>query len=75
MAKTVRSAIELEEIVMSELRKLPECEGATGITIQRDDDDSANANWYPKILHNGTVMCVDSARPIIQRLQREYKLS
>jgi hypothetical protein len=71
--KSVKSAAELESMIMAELREHPECESA-GVVIIRP----MGVSWDAVLLREGTQMnveCESKLAEITTRLRQEYDLS
>ena len=69
--KAAKSAMELESMIMAELREHPECESA-GVVIRPMGD-----SWDAVLLREGTqlnVECESKLAEITTRLRREYDL-
>jgi hypothetical protein len=72
MAKERKTAYELEVLIFNEARKARECEGMTGVTVQRIADDPY---WNVSHAHNATPMCECIIVDIETRLQKRYDLA
>ena len=72
MAKECKTAYELEALIFNEARKARECEGLTGVTMQRIADDPY---WSVSHAHNATPMCERVIVDIEARLQQLYDLA
>ena len=76
MAKERKTRHELAALVFEEARKARECEGLTGVTVQRIDDDRVPYNWNVSHAHNNsTPMCAQVIGDIEARLQLLYDLA
>ncbi len=74
MAKTIKTAGELAELIMAEVNKLTICRGTTGVTIERLDDESMPFNWYISGAENSTGYCMDEIEAIEREFQAKYDL-
>ena len=75
--KQAKTAAELENIIMAELREYPECEAA-GVAIQR----RSNVTWDAALLGGGptiNVECRGECRAIleevVERLRQQFDLA
>ena len=75
MAKERKTAEELAALVFAEAQKARECEGLTGVTVQRIDDESVDYNWNVSFAHNSTPMCDRMIVDIETILQQLYDLA
>jgi hypothetical protein len=75
MAKERRTRSELEEIVFTEVRKVRECEGVTGVTVRDISDPRAPYTWEVSWAQNATPMCEGAIEAIVDHLQKQYDIS
>jgi hypothetical protein len=78
MAKMLKTQAELEAILLTELRRVEHCEGATMVSIYRLSDEKADANWTIANFNpgtSGTDSCERALNEIERRLQRLYDLA
>jgi hypothetical protein len=73
MAKERRTRSELEEIVFTEVRKVRECEGVTGVTVRGVADERFH-NWEVSWAHNATPMCEGAIEAIVDHLHKQYDM-
>jgi hypothetical protein len=76
MEKHKRTREQLEELVLIELRKVPECEGVGSVAVQCVEGDGYN--WKVNWLHSrdlDTGSCRRALSIIVPRLQVRYELS
>jgi|AmaraimetFIIA100_FD_contig_81_1424755_length_2148_multi_3_in_0_out_0_4 hypothetical protein len=75
MAKQRKTARDLEALVVAEARKARECEGMTGVSVQRIADERVDYTWNVSHAYNATPMCERIIVNIETRLQKLYDLS
>jgi hypothetical protein len=74
MAKELRTAEELQALIMSEVAKEPACEGCTGVTIIPMDDPRIDATWSVSHAHNANRLCADQIEQVAMMLMGLYDL-
>jgi len=74
MPKELRTADELEALIMSEVTKAPDCQGCTGVTIVPLDDPRVDATWAVSHAYNATNMCADQVEQVATMLMGLYDL-
>lgn len=78
MAKTLKTADELETMILSELNAFPKCQGVSMVTIRPITPDSrSGANWKVTHVNYSTSLESECARPIrqiVERLQDRFDL-
>jgi hypothetical protein len=74
MLKELRTAEELQTLIMTEVAKAPDCESCTGITIIPLDDPRIGATWSVSYAHNATRMCTDQIEQVATMLMGLYDL-
>jgi len=74
MAKQHKTRHELEALVFTEARKVRECKGMTGVTVQGIADDRVDYTWNVSHAHNATRMCERIIVNIETKLQKLYDL-
>jgi hypothetical protein len=77
MPAPMLSKNELNEIVLSEIRKREGCEGVNAVVILETRDPRSAANWVISIVvaENGDPAAVQQATAYVQRhLQARYRL-
>lgn len=52
MAKQLKTAKEIEALIMKAAAHLKECEGLTGVTVQAVDDERVDYTWTVSRMHN-----------------------
>jgi hypothetical protein len=52
MARMVKTANEIAAMIMTASGKVGQCEGLTGVTVQRIDDEERPFNWTVSVAHN-----------------------
>jgi len=77
MAKVKTSRVQLEAIVLVELRRAPHCAEAASATIYDIDDDPLGRTWYVGNVNPGGAgsrNCDLALAEIVPRLQKQYDL-
>jgi hypothetical protein len=78
MDKSPRTRIELEALVLAELRAAPHCGGALHVTVVPYDDYRAAATWEVASFNPGTSeqeKCELALCDIVSRLQQCFEIS
>ena len=77
MAKRLKTAPELERLIMLEMHRHAVCAGVAAVTV-RETSDRAGANWAVEHINalGGAVPapCQSICRAAVARLQQEYEL-
>jgi hypothetical protein len=74
MAKELRTADELQALIMSEVAKEPDCQGCTGVTIIPLNDPRIGATWSVDHAHNASRLCADQIEQVAAMLMGLYDL-
>jgi hypothetical protein len=75
MAKQLKTAAQLEQIIMATASKLVECEGLTGVAIQPVADGRVPYNWTVSFMsNNSSRMCEIAIETIVTGAQRIFDL-
>ena len=75
MAKVVKTAAELERMILELVRAQKWREGISNITVQWHERDGTGANWEVKSFNAGTsgrADCDAALAQIVPRFQRQY---
>jgi hypothetical protein len=76
--KVSKTRMELEALVLAQLRAAPACEGASHVTVVAYDDYRIAATWEVASFDPGTSereRCERALGDIIARLQRSFDVS
>ena len=73
--RTAKLTRELAALVFAEARKARECEGLTGVTVERIEDDRVGYNWNVSHAHNATRMCGQIIADVEAKLRKLYDLA
>ncbi len=77
MDKSLKTRNELEALVLAELQDVPECGGASHVTVVGYDDHRVGATWEVASFNPGTSnqeICERALGDIISRLQRRFDI-
>lgn len=74
MARELKTAEELQTLIMTQVRKEPHCQGCTGVTIEPLDDPRIDATWSVTQAPNASKMCADQIEQIAMMLMGLYDL-
>jgi hypothetical protein len=75
MAKMLKNAAEIEALIMTAAATIDACDGLTGVTIQKIDDEKLPFNWTAKLMHNSSsVLCETAIVTIVDGMQRVIDL-
>jgi hypothetical protein len=66
MAKVLTTQAELEAILLSELRRVEHCEGATMVSTYRMSDEKVDANWSVANFNPGTSGTESCQRALVE---------
>ena len=75
--KEIRTAEQLSQQILAELRATRFCQGANHVVILPWDGDPAVANWSVNNFHSGTSLAIDvedALLDIVPRMQKRYAL-
>lgn len=78
MAKNLKTVIELEAMILKELRAIPKCVGVSMVTVRPMVDGRGNPDWKIGHVNYGTAFeedCNRSLRQITERLRSEFTLA
>jgi len=77
--KEMKPRIELMQILLSEIRKYPECsecDQVISVAIRQNRRASSDCNWYPEwIVSDGSRPKCSHALEITKQLQAQYQLA
>jgi hypothetical protein len=74
-AKDTRTATELAEMIMREIRKRPECHRIRDVAIVRSGEQTPpNPNWNVAFTVDGNVMAPELAYRVARALQSHFEL-
>jgi hypothetical protein len=77
--KEMKPRIELMQILLSEIRKYPECsecDQVISVAIRQNRRASSDCNWYPEwIVSDGSRLKCSHALEITKQLQAQFDLA
>jgi hypothetical protein len=76
--KALKTASELEALVLAELHALPECQGAVHVTVVPYDDFRTSSTWEVASFNRGTSewgSCERALCAIVHDLQQRFDIS
>ena len=77
MSKRLKTAPELERLVLLEMRRHAVCAGVRAVTV-RESSDAAGTNWEVAHINalggNLPAPCREMCRTTVERLQQEFEL-
>ena len=78
MAKKSKTVIELESMILKELRAIPKCDGVKMVTVRSIVDQQGNTGWKIGHVNYGISSdedCKRSLQQITERLRKEFILA
>jgi hypothetical protein len=70
MAKDMKTAAELEALVMAEIKSVKACKGTTGVVVNR-----TATSWTVDQFFHCTPQCQEQIGEIVRRLRGSYDLT
>ena len=77
MAKTMKTVIELESMILKELRAFPKCHSVSMVTI-RGNTEQGKSDWNIRHVNYGSALeedCKQTLQQIVNRLRGEFGLA
>ena len=78
MAKNSKTVIELEAMILKELRAIPKCHGVSMVTVRPFVNDRGKSDWKIGHVNYGNAFeedCKRSLQQIAERLRSQFVLA